>query len=50
MTRAHYLRMATASGISVKEALLMPPGEVSDVFELYLRARGVKKEREPEAE
>lgn len=42
--------MATAAGVSVKEALLMAPGEVSDIFELYLRARGKKPEREPEAE
>lgn len=42
--------MATASGISVKEALLMAPGEVYDVFELYLRAHGKKPERETEAE
>jgi len=39
--------MATASGISVKEAMLMPPGEIFDVFELYIRARsGRKKEAE----
>ena len=43
MTRAHYIRMATASGISVKEALLMPPGEVLDVFELYARANGLRE-------
>lgn len=41
--------MATASGISVKEALLMEPGEVFDVFELYIRAHGVKREQEKEA-
>lgn len=41
--------MATASGISVKEALLMAPGEVFDVFELYLRAHGAKREQEKEA-
>lgn len=41
--------MATASGVSVKEALLMPPGEVYDIFELYLRANGIKREKEKEA-
>lgn len=35
--------MAALSGVSVKEALLMAPGEVFDMFELYLRARGVKQ-------
>lgn len=35
--------MATVSGLSAKEALLMAPGEVYDVFELYLRAHGVKR-------
>lgn len=43
MTRAHYIRMATMCGISVKEAMLMPPGEVYDVFELYIRANGRKQ-------
>ena len=42
--------MATVCGISVKEALLMPPGEVSDVFELYLRAHGKRPSKEPEAD
>jgi len=35
--------MATVCGISVKEALLMPPGEVLDVFELYTRANGLQE-------
>jgi len=35
--------MATVSGISVKEAMLMPPGEIFDVFELYIRANGGRK-------
>lgn len=35
--------MGTLSGLSAKEALLMPPGEVFDLFELYLRAHGIKE-------
>lgn len=42
--------MGTAVGLSRKEALLSAPGEIGDLWELYLRARGVKKEREPEDE
>lgn len=42
--------MATAAGLSAKEALLMAPGAVFDVFELYLRASGVKRKPGPEDE
>jgi len=38
--------MGTTSGLSRKETLLSPPGEVFDIFELYLRAHGVKQEKE----
>ena len=38
--------MGTVCGISVKEALLMTPGELFDVFELYLRANRPQKETE----
>ena len=39
--------MGTAGGLSKKETLLSTPGEIGDLWELYLQARGVKKEREP---
>lgn len=42
--------MALLSGMSTKEALLSPPGEVFDLFELYLRAHGQKKRPGPEDE
>lgn len=42
--------MGTASGLTKKEALLSTPGEIGDLWELYLRARGAKREREPEDE
>ena len=45
-----YLREGIAAGLSPKDALLMPPGEVEDLFELYLRARGVRRRTEPEDE
>lgn len=46
MTRAHYIRMGTACGLSKKEVLLSRPGEVDDLWELYLRAHGVKRKTE----
>lgn len=48
MKRAHFLRMGTACGFSVKETLLAVPGEISDAWELYLRAHGMRKKREDE--
>jgi len=50
VTRAHYIRMGTASGLSRREALLSTPGELGDLWELYLRAHGARREREPEDE
>ena len=50
VTRVEYLREGIAAGLSPKDALLMPPGEVADLFELYLRARGVRRRTEPEDE
>lgn len=35
--------MGTLAGLSKREALLSFPGEVFDLFELYLRAHGYKK-------
>ena len=43
MTRAHYIHMGTASGLSRWETLLSTPGEVGDLWELYLMAHGAKK-------
>lgn len=48
MTRAHYIRMGVAAGLSKKDTLLSTPGEVGDLWELYLQARGVKREPEEE--
>lgn len=46
MTRAHYIRMGAANGLSKKEVLLSTPGEVMDLWELHLQARGAKKKAE----
>ena len=35
--------MGLACGLTRTEALLAAPGEVSDLWELYLRAHGVKQ-------
>lgn len=37
------IRMGALSGISAKESLLMAPGELWDVWELYLRAHRPRK-------
>lgn len=50
MTRAHYIRMGVAAGLSKKDTLLSTPGEVGDLWELYLQTRGVKRKQEPEDE
>ena len=34
--------MGTVNGLSAKETLLATPGEVFDLFELYLAANGYK--------
>lgn len=44
VTRAHYIRMGAASGLSQRDTLLSAPGEVSDLWELYLRAHGGKRQ------
>ena len=44
------LGRGTAGGLSKKETLQSTPGEIGDLWELYLRAKGAKKEREPEDE
>lgn len=48
MTRAHYIRMGVAAGLSRKDTLLSTPGEVGDLWELYLQARGVRRRAEDE--
>lgn len=42
------MRMAAAAGISMKEAFLMSPGALYDVFELYLQSHGVKRKKSEE--
>lgn len=46
MTRAHYIRMGTASGLSKMEVLLSTPGEMGDLWELFLRDHGEKRKQE----
>lgn len=48
MTRAHYIRMGTASGLSKRDTLLSTPGEVGDLWELYLQAHGARRRTEDE--
>lgn len=38
--------MGMACGFSQKETLLASPGEISDAWELYLQAHGVKRKRD----
>ena len=38
--------MGTAAGLSKKETVLSTPGEVVDLWELYLQAHGVKRKQE----
>lgn len=42
------MRMAAAAGLSMKDAFLMAPGELYDVFELYLQAHGIKHKKSEE--
>lgn len=48
MTRPELLSMGLLCGLSVKETMLSFPGEVFDLFELYLRDHGLKKKPQPE--
>lgn len=48
MTRAHYIRMGAAGGLSKLETLLSTPGEVGDLWELYLQAHGARRGAEKE--
>ncbi len=47
MTKAHYLRIGALCGLPRKDALLSAPGELGDLWELYLRANGVGRKTEP---
>ena len=44
IARAEYFRIAIRCGLSVRESLLMPPGEVFDLWELYSRAHRVNED------
>jgi len=44
MKRAEYLKLGALNGLSAKETLLLPVGVVYDLFELWLKANGVKEE------
>ncbi len=44
MSRAHYIRMGASGGQSRRETLLSTPGEVMDLWELHLKAHGVKRQ------
>ncbi len=48
LTLAHFIRMGTMSGLSKTETLLSTPGEVYDLWELYLEANGVRQRTEIE--
>ena len=48
MRLAHYLRVGMLCGFSRKETLLATPGEIWDVWDLYLQAHGRKKRAEDE--
>ena len=50
VTRAEYLREGIIAGLAPKDALLMPPGEVADLFELYIRANRWRQRMDPEDE
>lgn len=43
MTPAHYMQMGAIVGYDWKETMLMCPGTVFDLFELYLQAHGGKR-------
>lgn len=48
MSRPQFLNMGILCGLSGKETMLSFPGEVFDLFELYLRDHDLKKKPEPE--
>lgn len=48
MTRPHYIRMGAACGLSKRDTLLSAPGEVCDLWELYLKDHGARRSGEAE--
>lgn len=46
MTRAHYIRIGAACGLTRGETLLSTPGEAGDLWELYVQAHQQKRKRE----
>jgi hypothetical protein len=38
--------MGVVNGLSVKEALFQPPGLLFDMFDVYLEANGLKREKD----
>lgn len=48
MTRAHYLRIGTLCGLSRNDTLMSAPGELGDLWELYLQAHGARRGVEDE--
>lgn len=43
-----FYRIGALCGFSRRETMLSTPGEVGDVWELYLQANGVRKKQEDE--
>ena len=43
ITRADYLYMASILGVQPKESMMMCPGELADMFELWIRAHKKKE-------
>ena len=50
MTRARFIRLGIISGLTLKETLLSTPGEVFEIFELYLEQNGYNKKQEKDDE
>lgn len=42
LKRAQYIRMGTLNGLSKKETMLSCPGEIFDLWALYLKKEGAK--------
>jgi len=50
VTRAHFLRMGILCGLTRRETLTSTPGEVGDLWELYLRASGARRDGDADEE
>ena len=44
--QAHFIRTGTAAGLTKKEVLLSTPGEIMDLWEVYLQSSGLKRRRD----